>query len=128
MKRNYKIDGVDMVTFPGADGIFSSNRSGEIELIKRSVSISVEKHGSRVLAVVGHYDCAGSPGASLFACAECDVCSIVVEFPRTSCWTICQRQTTNRGSKMTILYLNGILVAPSCCAVEGLQPAVDVFR
>lgn len=62
MKRNYKIDGVDMVTFPGADGIFSSDRSGEIELIKRSVSISVEKHGSRVLAVAGHYDCAGNPG------------------------------------------------------------------
>ena len=63
MKQNYNIDGVDMVTFPGADGIFSSgNRSEEIALIRGAVSISIEKHGSQIIAVVGHYDCAGNPG------------------------------------------------------------------
>ncbi|HXG06107.1 MAG TPA: carbonic anhydrase [Nitrososphaera sp.] len=63
MKQRYGIDGVDMVTFPGADGIFSNTeRSEEVELIRKAVSISVEKHGSRVVAVVGHYDCAGNPG------------------------------------------------------------------
>lgn len=61
MKQNYNIDGVDMVTFPGADGIFSGEHT-EIALIKRAVSISVEKHGSRIIAVVGHHDCAGNPG------------------------------------------------------------------
>ena len=66
MKQNYNIDGVDMVTFPGVDGIFSNEeRSGEVlALIRRAVSISIEKHGSRVIAVVGHYDCAGNPGDS----------------------------------------------------------------
>lgn len=62
MKRNYNIDGVDMVTFPGVDAIFSGEHLEEIALIKRAVSISVEKHGSRVIAVVGHHDCAGNPG------------------------------------------------------------------
>ncbi len=64
MKQKYNIDGVDMVTFPGADGIFSSaeQHSGEISLIQRAVSISTERHGSKIIAVVGHYDCAGNPG------------------------------------------------------------------
>jgi hypothetical protein len=62
MKQNYNIDGVDMVTFPGADGLFSNgDNSEEIALIRRAVSISIEKHGSRIIAVVGHYDCAGNP-------------------------------------------------------------------
>ena len=61
MKQNYNIDGVDMVTFPGADGLFSNgDHSEEIALIRRAVSISIEKHGSRIIAVVGHYDCAGN--------------------------------------------------------------------
>lgn len=63
MNQNYNIDGVDMVTFPGADGIFSSaEHSEEIALIRRAVSISIEKHGSKIIAVVGHHDCAGNPG------------------------------------------------------------------
>ena len=63
MKQKYNIDGVDMVTFPGADGIFSTvENSGEVSLIRRAVSISIERHGSRIIAVVGHYDCAGNPG------------------------------------------------------------------
>jgi hypothetical protein len=62
MKQNYNIDGVDMVTFPGADGLFSKGgHSEEIALIRRAVSISTEKHGSRIIAVVGHDDCAGNP-------------------------------------------------------------------
>jgi hypothetical protein len=64
IKQKYNIDGVDMVTFPGADGIFSNEERSEesIALVRRAVSISIEKHGSRIIAVVGHYDCAGNPG------------------------------------------------------------------
>ena len=54
-----------MVTFPGSDGIFSSgDHSEEIALIRRAISVSMEKHGSKIIAVVGHYDCAGNPGDS----------------------------------------------------------------
>jgi hypothetical protein len=52
------VNGVDTVTFPGADGIFSSKEHSKvIELIRRAVSISIGKYGSRVIAVVGHDDC-----------------------------------------------------------------------
>ena len=62
VKKNYDVDGVDMVTFPGADGILAGEERQEIALAKKAVSVSVEKHGSRVIAVVGHHDCAGNPG------------------------------------------------------------------
>ena len=63
MKQNYNVDGVDMVTIPGADGVVSNREhSGEIAIIRKAVSISIEKHGSHIIAVVGHYDCAGNPG------------------------------------------------------------------
>ncbi len=63
MKQKYNIDGVDMVTFPGVDGIISSREnSDKIELIRRVVSISIEKHHSHIIAVIGHFDCAGNPG------------------------------------------------------------------
>ena len=60
MKEKYDIDGVDMVTFPGVDGIISSSEnSDEIALLRNAVSISIEKHRSRIIAVVGHFYCAG---------------------------------------------------------------------
>ncbi len=63
MKQEYGIDGVDMVTFPGVDGLISSlGNFNTIALIRNAVSISVERHGSRIIAVVGHFDCAGNPG------------------------------------------------------------------
>jgi len=63
MKQKYGIDGVDMVTFPGVDGVLSSiGNFNTIALIRNAVSISIEKHGSRIIAVVGHFDCAGNPG------------------------------------------------------------------
>jgi hypothetical protein len=63
MRQSFEVDGVDMVTFPGADGMFSNwEGSEELALIKRATSISIERHGSKVIAVIGHHDCAGNPG------------------------------------------------------------------
>lgn len=63
MKQNFEVDGVDMVNFPGADGIIAnSEHLEELALIKRATSISIERHGSKVIALVGHHDCAGNPG------------------------------------------------------------------
>jgi hypothetical protein len=62
IKQSYAVNVVDLITFPGADSIFSDkSRRTEALLAKHSVSISVEKHNSRTLAVVGHHDCAGNP-------------------------------------------------------------------
>ena len=63
MKHKYGIHGVDMITFTGVDGVISSSGiSDTIVLIRNAVSISTEKHGSRIIAVIGHFDCAGNPG------------------------------------------------------------------
>ncbi len=63
MKQKYNIDGVDMVTFPGVDGVISNRENLDlITFIRNAVSISIEKHRSRIIAVVGHFDCAGNPG------------------------------------------------------------------
>jgi hypothetical protein len=45
------------------DGIISSSGNLDyIASIRNAVSISIEKHGSQIIAVVGHFDCAGNPG------------------------------------------------------------------
>jgi hypothetical protein len=61
--QNHGVNIVDMITFPGADGIFSNEqRLIEASFARASASVSVQKHNSRITAVVGHYDCAGNPG------------------------------------------------------------------
>jgi carbonic anhydrase-like protein len=63
MKEKYHLDGVDMVTFPGVDGTISNKENSDvIELIHNAVSISIEKHRSAIIAIIGHFDCAGNPG------------------------------------------------------------------
>jgi hypothetical protein len=54
-------DYVDMVTEPGPDGILADGTSPLVDSIQNRVRISVEKHGSRFVAVVSHGDCAGNP-------------------------------------------------------------------
>jgi len=59
MKREFKVDYVDTITEPGPNKILAENK--DVELIKRRVLISVNKHGSKNIAIVGHHDCAGNP-------------------------------------------------------------------
>lgn len=62
MKQNYQVDWVDMVTEPGPNKILADNLdSVVINNIKKRVEISVHHHGSKVVAIVGHFGCAGNP-------------------------------------------------------------------
>jgi len=61
MKKTYHADYVDMVTEPGPIKHLAENNPDYVSSIKHRVEISVHKHGSNVVAVVGHYDCAGNP-------------------------------------------------------------------
>ena len=62
MQKNYGVDYVDMVTEPGPNKILADNADkAVIENIKKRVEISVGHHGTKVLAVVGHFGCAGNP-------------------------------------------------------------------
>ena len=62
MRTKYSLDYVDMVTEAGPIRILSENGEGTIaESIRSRVDISITKHNSELIAVVGHYDCAGNP-------------------------------------------------------------------
>lgn len=62
LKKEYGVEYVDMVTEPGPNKILAEkNQSLILESIKRKVEISINKHGSKLIAIVGHHDCAGNP-------------------------------------------------------------------
>lgn len=60
MKNICNVSYVDMITAPGPDGIIFR---GDImcQYIKSAVLISIEKHASKTVAIVGHHDCKGNP-------------------------------------------------------------------
>ncbi|HSW46444.1 MAG TPA: carbonic anhydrase [Phycisphaerae bacterium] len=61
MRRQFNADYVDTITEPGPDGGLASNDPSMVVAIRRRVKASVKAHGSRVVAIVAHHDCAGSP-------------------------------------------------------------------
>ena len=62
LKEKCKVDYVDVVTEAGPVRILSDSTDRIlIDSIRQKVEISVEKHYSRCIAVVGHSDCAGNP-------------------------------------------------------------------
>ncbi len=62
MRREFGVDYVDTITEPGTDGILSNPTHEKLDSIRKRLLISVDHHGSRVVALVGHHDCAGNPG------------------------------------------------------------------
>jgi hypothetical protein len=61
LKQKYSLDYVDMITEPGPDKMLSMGKSEQIESIKSRVLISVNAHGSEIILIAAHDDCAGNP-------------------------------------------------------------------
>ena len=62
LKERFKADYVDMVTEAGANRVLALGEDTmAVESIQGRVRISVQKHRSVGVAVVGHHDCAGNP-------------------------------------------------------------------
>ncbi|MCF7945095.1 MAG: hypothetical protein K9L75_06150 [Spirochaetia bacterium] len=65
LHKHFKVDAVDTVTEAGPEKFlaFPQLREHEEKLqsILERVLISLEKHDSQGIAVLGHYDCAGNP-------------------------------------------------------------------
>jgi hypothetical protein len=61
MMEKYHLDFIDMITEPGADKVLGVGTYNQMETIKTKSLISVEKHGSKVIIIAGHDDCAGNP-------------------------------------------------------------------
>ncbi len=61
LKKRFNVDYVDNITEPGPNLIlFRQEHKALIRSILERVRISIEKHNSVGLAVVGHYDCAAN--------------------------------------------------------------------
>jgi carbonic anhydrase len=62
IKKKFGLDYVDTITEPGPNKILAENQDSTfVGSIRRRADISVNKHGSKVIAVLGHHDCAGNP-------------------------------------------------------------------
>lgn len=62
MKTAYQVDWVDMITEPGPDRILCEcTEKAVVQDIEKRLKISVEHHGTKVVAIVGHEKCAGNP-------------------------------------------------------------------
>jgi carbonic anhydrase len=62
MCRRYGIQFVDTITEPGPVRLLAAaSDAPALESLRRRVAISVERHGSRHIAIVAHEDCAGNP-------------------------------------------------------------------
>jgi hypothetical protein len=61
MKEQFHLDYVDMITEPGPDKIMASGEGQLLDSIKSRVQISSKAHGSRIIVMAGHDDCAGNP-------------------------------------------------------------------
>ncbi len=59
LKENHEASFVDTITEPGIDNLFTN--TDKIKEIKSKTLISVNKHGSKLVIVSGHNDCAGNP-------------------------------------------------------------------
>ena len=62
LKKRFEVDYVDVITEPGPNKILAEGRDEPVlASVQRRIVISVEKHNSKGIAVVGHHDCAGNP-------------------------------------------------------------------
>ena len=62
LKKRLGVDYVDMITEAGPVKALAENADqGFLESIRKRIRVSVDKHHSQAIAVVGHHDCAGNP-------------------------------------------------------------------
>ena len=62
LRRRLSVPYVDTITEPGPVRILAEEPDSVLaESILNRVEVSVKKHGSQFVAVVGHWDCTGNP-------------------------------------------------------------------
>ncbi len=62
LKGSYNVKYVDTITEPGPCKIIAENKDkSAVNSILQRVNISVDVHKSNLIAISGHYDCAGNP-------------------------------------------------------------------
>lgn len=62
MQDKYNVKYLDAITEPGPNKLLADMDNIQlVDSIKARVDISVHKHGSQLIAISGHADCAGNP-------------------------------------------------------------------
>jgi hypothetical protein len=62
LKRQYGVDYVDMITEPGPERLLAEDKDRRgIQSLRKRLEISATRHNSKLVAIVGHHDCAGNP-------------------------------------------------------------------
>ena len=62
IQKSYGVRFVDIITEPGPIRYLADRKNHSVlETVRKRLQISVEVHGSRIIAVSGHHDCAGNP-------------------------------------------------------------------
>jgi carbonic anhydrase len=62
LKKKFGVDHVDVITEAGPIKALADDADKEtLASIRRRILVSVDKHHSQAIAVVGHHDCAGNP-------------------------------------------------------------------
>jgi len=61
IKENYGVGYVDMITEAGMDGVLAGEKYGCMDSLLTKIDVSIGKHNSGILFVVGHHDCGGNP-------------------------------------------------------------------
>jgi hypothetical protein len=62
LRSAFDLDWLDTITEPGPERILADGLEVHvIENIKRRLGISIEKHGSGLIAIAAHEECAGNP-------------------------------------------------------------------
>ena len=62
LQGKYNADYVDMITEAGPSKVLAEAKDVFLlKALKEKIEISVKKHGSKAVAVIGHFDCAGNP-------------------------------------------------------------------
>jgi len=70
MREKYGLDHVDTITEPGVDKILACGSAEEKAIVEKKARISVEVHGSKIIVIVGHHDCAGNPVSNEEHCKQ----------------------------------------------------------
>lgn len=64
LRDRFGVDYVDLVTESGPNKILAENSDKtSVNSIKKRVAISIERHASELIAIIGHHECAGNPTA-----------------------------------------------------------------
>jgi hypothetical protein len=78
------VDYVDMITEPGPDRLLAEAKDlTACASIRRRFKISINRHRSSLVAIAGHYDCAGNPSGK-----ETQLEQILTAIKRVVAWKL----------------------------------------